>query len=100
MQVGEMDFETESGTLYGPKGKAQLTPREADLLNCLASQADTTLTRQELLEKAWGWQNAQDLKTKTVDVHVQRLRAKLEKTGLSSGLITTVRGTGYRFTQE
>jgi DNA-binding response OmpR family regulator len=71
-----------------------LTPKEFDLLLCLASRDGEVLTRKELLEVVWGYRF--DPGTNVVDVHVTRLRRKLEGTA-AAGLIRTVRGIGYAF---
>ena len=69
-----------------------LTPKEFDLLLCLATREGEVLTRKELLEFVWGYRF--DPGTNVVDVHVTRLRRKLEGCG-AAGLIRTVRGIGY-----
>jgi two-component system, OmpR family, response regulator len=69
-----------------------LTPKEFELLWCLARQNGEILTRKELLESVWGYRF--DPGTNVVDVHVTRLRRKLEATG-AADLIRTVRGIGY-----
>jgi DNA-binding response OmpR family regulator len=69
-----------------------LTPKEFDLLLCLASREGEVLTRKELLEVVWGYRF--DPGTNVVDVHVTRLRRKLEGSA-GAGLIRTVRGIGY-----
>ena len=69
-----------------------LTPKEFDLLLCLATREGEVLTRKELLESVWGYRF--DPGTNVVDVHVTRLRRKLEGCG-AAGLIRTVRGIGY-----
>ena len=69
-----------------------LTPREFDLLAFLARHSGRVLSRDELLRKVWGYDYVGE--TRTVDVHVRRLRAKL---GDAHGCITTVLGAGYKF---
>ena len=73
----------------------ELTPIEYRLLLLLAERRGRVQTRAELLEHVWDAQT--DIQTRTVDMHVQRLRAKLAGAG---GLIETVRGTGYRMKQD
>ena len=70
-----------------------LTPREFELLYFLARHPGRVFSRDELLTKVWGYDYRGE--TRTVDVHVRRLRAKLGEDG--SRLITTVTGTGYKF---
>jgi DNA-binding response OmpR family regulator len=74
------------------KGKAlTLTPREFELLAFMASRPGRVSTREELLRKVWGYDYVGE--TRTVDVHIRRLRAKL---GAKNGLIETVMGAGYK----
>ena len=68
-----------------------LTMREFDLLEFLAASPGVVFTRETLLQRVWGWDF--DGGSRTVDVHVQTIRAKL---GDHAGLIETVRGVGYR----
>ena len=71
--------------------KLDLTPREFDLLAFLARHPGRALSRDELLRKVWGYDFVGE--TRTVDVHVRRLRAKL---GEHHGMIETVLGAGYK----
>src|SRR5947207_1074896 len=73
-----------------------LTAKEFDLLYALMKNAGRILTREFLLERIWGY--AVDVSTRTVDVHIRRLRKKL---GLkSASLIETFRGVGYKFKED
>lgn len=71
-----------------------LTPLEFDLLTTMARQPDRAFTRAELLSDVWGYDY--DADTRLVNVHVQRLRAKIEHDPEQPTLIATVRGVGYR----
>ena len=71
-----------------------LTPLEFDLLVALARAPWRVFTREELLEQVWGYRHAAD--TRLVNVHVQRLRSKIERDAESPSLVITVRGVGYR----
>ncbi len=71
-----------------------LTPLEFDLLAILARKPQQVFTREVLLEKVWGYQYKAD--TRLVNVHVQRLRAKIEVDPDHPVIVTTVRGVGYR----
>src|SRR5689334_17336121 len=75
---------------YGTR-KLTLTPREFDLLAFFAHHPGRVLSREELLRKVWGYDYVGE--TRTVDVHVRRLRAKL---GVRQGVIETVTGAGYK----
>ena len=71
-----------------------LTPLEFDLLLALAKRPNQVFSREELLDEVWGYRNAAD--TRLVNVHVQRLRAKVEKDPENPEIVITVRGIGYR----
>ena len=71
-----------------------LTPLEFSLLVTLVSQPHRVLTREELLEQVWGYQYKAD--TRLVNVHVQRLRSKVEHDPDNPLIVRTVRGVGYR----
>ncbi|MFB0533872.1 MAG: response regulator transcription factor [Anaerolineae bacterium] len=74
-----------------------LTPKEFDLLLLLARHPNRVFSREELLEKVWGYTFGN---TRTVDEHVKRLRQKLDAAGLDWELITTVWGLGYKLQLE
>ncbi|MDP9824179.1 MtrAB system response regulator MtrA [Nocardioides massiliensis] len=71
-----------------------LTPLEFDLLLCLARKPWQVFTREVLLEQVWGYRHAAD--TRLVNVHVQRLRSKVEHDPESPEIVVTVRGVGYK----
>jgi two-component system response regulator MtrA len=71
-----------------------LTPLEFDLLLALARRPKTVFTREVLLEQVWGYRHAAD--TRLVNVHVQRLRAKVERDPEHPAVVLTVRGVGYK----
>jgi two-component system response regulator MtrA len=71
-----------------------LTPLEFNLLLTLAQKPKQVFTREVLLEKVWGYQYKAD--TRLVNVHVQRLRSKIEQDPDNPKIIKTVRGIGYR----
>ena len=71
-----------------------LTRREFDLLHALMGSAGRVLSREFLLGRVWGYSRADEIESRTVDVHVRRLRAKLGDAGRR---IATVKAVGYRF---
>ncbi len=71
-----------------------LTPLEFDLLLALARRPAAVFTRELLLEQVWHYRHAAD--TRLVNVHVQRLRAKVERDPDSPQVVVTVRGVGYK----
>ncbi len=74
--------------------KLELTPKEYEMLKLLAENAGKVFSREQLLEKIWGYEYFGD--TRTVDVHVRHLRAKLERVPEMAEAIETVRGVGYK----
>ena len=72
-----------------------LTPKEFDLLALLASNPGRVFGRDTLLEKVWGYDYAGE--SRTVDVHVQRLRQKIEPNPSEPQFLVTVRNIGYKF---
>jgi DNA-binding response OmpR family regulator len=68
--------------------------KEFDLLRALASEPGRIHGREELLERIWGYKNAAELDTRTVDQHVMRLRRKL---GAEGARLVTIKSRGYRF---
>lgn len=73
----------------------ELKPKEYDLLFFLAQNQGQAFSREQLLERVWGWQFSGG--SRTVDVHVRWLRSKIEKDAENPARIVTVRGVGYRF---
>lgn len=73
----------------------RLTPMEFELLYVLAGHAGEAISRTSLLKTVWGYANGGD--TRLVNVHVQRLRMKVERNPEKPEVIQTVRGIGYRF---
>lgn len=72
--------------------------KEFDLLELLVRNAGRVLTRGQIIDRVWGSDYVGD--TKTLDVHVKRLRAKIEENPREPALILTVRGLGYKFEAE
>ena len=75
--------------------QVHLTPIEYKLLVCLAENQNTPLSRERLIEEAWGYNTFLE-DERTVDVHIRRLRKTLAKANLDQ-YVQTVRGHGYRF---
>jgi two-component system response regulator RegX3 len=75
--------------------KSELTRREVDLLALFTREAGRVVSRRTLLSEVWGLSNVEELETRTVDVHIAKLRKKIDLPGDPS-LIETVRGAGYR----
>lgn len=73
--------------------EVELTPKEFELLRVLATHPGKVYSRDELLERVWGYEYTGD--TRTVDVHVRHLRQKVEKDASNPEYIETLRGIGY-----
>ena len=94
LTIGDVTIDV-AGHVVARDGVAiQLTPLEFDLLAALARKPGHVFTREQLLEQVWGYRHAAD--TRLVNVHVQRLRAKVEKDPERPELVLTVRGVGYK----
>jgi two-component system OmpR family response regulator len=92
LYVGQLEIDPLRRSVTCASQALSVTQKEFDLLLCLASRAGEVLTRKELLAIVWGYHF--DPGTNVVDVHVTRLRRKLEAAG-AHDVIRTVRGIGY-----
>jgi two-component system response regulator RegX3 len=72
------------------------TRREIDMLSYLAQNNDRPVTREELLLKVWGYQNIDQIETRKVDIHIDKLRKKLEPDTANPKYLVTIRGEGYK----
>ena len=93
--VGTLRFNLISYEAFIGREKMELTPKEYELLKLFASNIGKAFTREELLEKVWGYEYYGD--TRTVDVHVRHLRIKMGNSPELCDAIETVRGVGYKF---
>ena len=94
LEVGDLSIDVPAHTVKRNGAEISLTPLEFDLLLELARKPQQVFTREELLGKVWGYRHASD--TRLVNVHVQRLRAKIEKDPENPQIVLTVRGVGYK----
>ena len=92
---GEVEVNRAARTVKRHGVPVALTPKEFDLLIALMDRAGAVVPRGDLLSAVWGY--SQDVSTRTVDLHVSELRAKLEPNPAQPVHIITVRKTGYRF---
>ena len=92
------DLEVDCRNLQGHRGDQVLsfTRREADLLQYLKLNSDRPVSRDELLTKVWGYAKNLDIETRTVDIHIAKLRRKIEPDPAQPRYLVTVRGAGYR----
>ncbi len=94
LTIGDIAVDVAGHTVKRDGHELALTPLEFDLLVALASRPNQVFDRESLLEKVWGYRHAGD--TRLVNVHVQRLRAKIEKDPDNPQIVLTVRGVGYK----
>ena len=77
-------------------GDTVFTRREMDLLQYLGQQSGRPVAREELLARVWGYAYHMEIETRTVDIHIAKLRRKIETDPANPEAIVTVRGAGYR----
>ena len=94
LQIGDVTIDVAGHEVRRGSEVIPLTPLEFDLLVALARKPRQVFSRETLLEQVWGYRHATD--TRLVNVHVQRLRAKIEKDPDRPEVVVTVRGVGYR----
>jgi two-component system, OmpR family, response regulator MtrA len=94
LTIGDVDIDVPAHKVTRGERMISLTPIEFDLLVTLARKPNQVFTREMLLEQVWGYRHSAD--TRLVNVHVQRLRAKLEKDPDNPEIVVTVRGVGYK----
>jgi two-component system, OmpR family, response regulator MtrA len=94
LRIGDLMVDVAGHEVRRGESPIALTPLEFELLVALASKPQQVFSREMLLEQVWGYHYKAD--TRLVNVHVQRLRAKVEKDPDNPKIVTTVRGVGYR----
>ena len=94
IEVGDIRIDLDRRKVSVRGEDVQLRRKEFDLLVLLCENAGRVLTRDTLIDRVWGTDYVGD--TKTLDVHIKRLRAHVELDRKSPTIITTVRGVGYR----
>ena len=94
ISIGDLVIDVVGHEVRRGEERINLTPLEFQLLLALAAKPQVVFTREMLLEQVWGYHYKAD--TRLVNVHVQRLRAKVEHDPDNPKIVTTVRGVGYR----
>ncbi|CAM5240498.1 DNA-binding response regulator MtrA OS=Streptomyces tendae OX=1932 GN=GUR47_07360 PE=4 SV=1 [Streptomyces tendae] len=94
LAIGDLVIDVAGHSVKRDGQSIALTPLEFDLLVALARKPWQVFTREVLLEQVWGYRHAAD--TRLVNVHVQRLRSKVEKDPEKPEIVVTVRGVGYK----
>jgi two-component system response regulator RegX3 len=93
--VGDVRLDVDRHECTVRSEEVRLTRKEFDLLELLLANAGRLVTRETLIDRVWGTDYVGD--TKTLDVHIKRLRARIEEDPSEPRMITTIRGLGYRF---
>jgi two-component system response regulator RegX3 len=96
--AGSLEIDLEGRTVCVGNRSVHLPPKEFDLLTTLARQPGRVFGREMLLERVWGYDYLGE--SRTVDVHIQRLRGKIEPDPAHPRYLLTVRGVGYKFAAE
>jgi two-component system response regulator MtrA len=94
LEIGDLTIDVAGHSVFRGEEPISLTPLEFDLLVALARKPWQVFTREVLLDQVWGYRHAAD--TRLVNVHVQRLRSKIEKDPERPEIVLTVRGVGYK----
>jgi two-component system, OmpR family, response regulator MtrA len=94
LDIGDLVIDVAGHSVKRDGKVLSLTPLEFDLLVALARKPWQVFTREVLLEQVWGYRHAGD--TRLVNVHVQRLRSKIERDPEHPEIVVTVRGVGYK----
>jgi two-component system OmpR family response regulator len=95
LSFGDLEVDTLHHMITRAGNTLNLSPKEFDLLVFLTSNKGLVFTRDQLLEKVWGYDYSGD--TRTVDVHIRWLREKIEANSEEPKRLITVRGVGYKF---
>lgn len=98
IEIGDIKMDLRQHLVKVRGGEVELTPKEYDFLKLLLLNPGRAFTREFLLEHLWGYEYFGD--TRTVDVHVRRLRQKIENDAAEPNYLETVRGVGYRLRGE
>ena len=95
--VGDLSIDFNKRQAHRGEERIRLTGMEFNLLELLISRSGEPISRPDMLEKVWGYKPERSSDSRVVDVHISRLRAKLEDDPENPELILTARGLGYMF---
>jgi OmpR family response regulator RpaB len=97
ISMGSVKIDTNRRQVYKHNEKIRLTGMEFSLLELLISKSGEAFSRASILQEVWGYTPERHVDTRVVDVHISRLRSKLEEDPSNPDLILTARGIGYLF---
>jgi len=96
LQFGGLEVDSRNFSGQRDSEEVQFTRREIELLQYLYSHSERPVPREELLSKLWGYGRDLGVETRTVDIHIAKLRRKIEPDPANPVYLQTVRGAGYR----
>ncbi len=100
LSVGNIDIDTENFSAQNGNDEIAFTKREIEVLKYLATHSERPVPREELLSKVWGYARDLGIETRTVDIHIAKIRRKIEVDPKQPAVLVTVRGAGYRLMSE
>lgn len=100
LSIGGIEVDTENLSAVNGSDEIAFTKREIEVLSYLANNSGRPVPREELLSKVWGYARDLGIETRTVDIHIAKIRRKIEVDPKQPVLLITVRGAGYRLVSE
>ena len=92
----QLSIDTDSLIGQANEQTISFTRKEIELLQYLNAHSDRAVSREELLNKVWGYGKDIDIETRTIDIHIAKIRRKIELDHKQPQYLLTVRGAGYR----
>ncbi|MGR9051268.1 MAG: winged helix-turn-helix domain-containing protein, partial [Gammaproteobacteria bacterium] len=96
MSVAGIRIDTANLVQVDVEHPIRFTRREIEILDYLNQHGQRPVPREELLEKVWGYRQPEAIETRTVDIHIAKIRRKIESDPKRPQFLVTVRGEGYR----
>jgi len=100
LTIGDTRIDTQTLSAWRGEQQIAFTRRELDVLQYLALHSDRPVSREELLAKIWGYAKDLNIETRTVDIHIAKIRRKIEDDPANPRFLVTVRMAGYRLLFE
>jgi len=100
LQIATIQIDTANLIQINDDNPRSFSRREIDILQYLQQHSNRPVSREELLEQVWGYKQADAIETRTVDIHIAKLRRKIEADPKQPEWIVTVRGEGYRLISQ
>lgn len=97
-EFADLDVDISALRIRREKEEIEITKREAGIIHYFAANPDRVISRDELYKEVWN-ETMTELGTRTVDMHIAKLRSKIERDAANPQIITTIRGAGYKYVQ-